>query len=105
MVGLYGWVVIGTLELIDGKFNLSHLIELLIDPPPSLQLDKEQRNEFLLFGALSFDMIWIWRNKTINERSLLVEGQVNRSIQKLFLEHWQPKVPVMTSVPARNSAR
>ena len=85
--------------------SLSHLIELLIDPPPSLQLDKEQRNEFLLFGALSFDMIWIWRNKTINERSLLVEGQVNRSIQKLFLEHWQPKVPVMTSVPARNSAR
>ena len=35
----------------------SHLIELLIDPPPSLQLDKEQRNEFLLFGALALDLI------------------------------------------------
>ena len=82
----------------------SHLIELLIDPP-SLQLDKEQRNEFLLFGALTLDMIRVWRNKAINERSLPMEGQVNRSIQKLFLEHWRPKVPVMTSVPTRNSAR
>ena len=83
----------------------SHLIEILIDPPPSLQLDKEQRNEFLLFGALTLDMIWMWRNKAINERSLPVEGQVDRSIQKLFFENWWPKVPVLTSVPTRNSAR
>ncbi|XP_065625195.1 uncharacterized protein LOC136065634 [Quercus suber] len=83
----------------------SHLIELIVDPLPSLQLDKEQRNEFLLFGALTLDMTWMWRNKAINERSLPVEGQVNRSIQKLYLEHWQPKVPVLASVPARIRAR
>ena len=47
----------------------------------------------------------MWRNKAINEKSLPMEGQVIRSIQKLFLEHWRPKVPVLTSVPARNSAR
>ena len=47
----------------------------------------------------------MWRNKAINERSLPVEGQVNRSIQKLFFENWWPKVPVLTSVPTRNSAR
>ena len=83
----------------------SHLIELLIDPPPSLQLDKEQRNEFLLFGALTLVTIWMWRNKAINERFLLVEGQVNRCIHKCFLEHWRPKLPVLTSAPTRNSAR
>ena len=47
----------------------------------------------------------MWRNKAINEKSLPMEGQIIRSIQKLFLEHWRPKVPVSTSVPARNSAR
>ena len=60
--------------------SLSHLIELLIDPPPSLQLDKEERNEFLLFGALALDLIWMWRNKAINEKSLPMEGQIIRSI-------------------------
>ncbi|XP_030939755.1 uncharacterized protein LOC115964624 [Quercus lobata] len=83
----------------------AHLIELFIDPPPSIQLDKEQRDEFLLFGALTLDMIWMWRNKAINERSLPVEGQVIRSLQKLFLEHWRPKVPVLTRFPTRSSAR
>ena len=83
----------------------AHLIELFIDPPSSTQLDKEQRDEFLLFGALTLDMIWMWRNKVINERSLPVEGQVIRSLQKLFLEHWRPKVPVLTRVPTRSSAR
>ncbi|XP_023887886.1 uncharacterized protein LOC112000011 [Quercus suber] len=83
----------------------SHLIELIVDPPPSLQLDKEQRNEFWLFGALTLYMIWMWRNKAFNERSLPMEGQVNRSIQKLYLEHWRLKVPVLASVPARISAR
>ena len=34
-----------------------------------------------------------------------MEGQIIRSIQKLFLEHWQSKVPMLTSVPARNNAR
>ena len=81
------------------------MIELFIDPPSSIQLDKEQRNEFLLFGALTLDMIWMWRNKAVNERSLPVEGQVIRSLQKLFLEHWRPKVPVLTQVPTRSSAR
>ena len=81
------------------------MIELLVDPPPSLQLDKEQRNDFLLFGALTLDMIWMWRNKAINESSLPLEGQVNRSIQKLYLEHWRPKVPVLASVLTRNNAK
>ena len=83
----------------------SHLIELFIDPPSSPQLDKEQRDEFLLFGALTLDMIWMWRNKVIYERSLPVKGQVNRSLWKLFLEHWWPKVPVLTRVPTRSNAR
>ena len=47
----------------------------------------------------------MWRNKAINEKSLPMEGQIIKSIQKLFLEHWQPKVLVLTSVPTRNSAR
>ncbi|KAF3959544.1 hypothetical protein CMV_015649 [Castanea mollissima] len=85
--------------------SLTQLIEFFIDPPSSLELDKEQRDEFLLFGALTLDMIWRWRNKVVNERSLPVEGQVIRSLQKLFLEHWWPKVPVLTRVPTRSSAR
>nr|POF00550.1 putative ribonuclease h protein [Quercus suber] len=85
--------------------SLAHLIEFLVEPPPSLQLDKEQRNEFLLFGALVLDLIWMWRNKAINENSLPMEDQIIRSIKKLFLEHWRPKVPVTISGLARNSAR
>ncbi|XP_075636485.1 uncharacterized protein LOC142608673 [Castanea sativa] len=84
--------------------SLTQLIEFFIDPS-SLELDKEQRDEFLIFGALTLDMIWRWRNKVVNERSLPLEGQVIRSLQKLFLEHWWPKVPVLTRVPTRSSAR
>ena len=47
----------------------------------------------------------MWRNKAINEKSLPLEGQIIRSIQKLFLEHWRPKVPELTYVPARSSVR
>ena len=50
-------------------------------------------------------MIWMWRNKAVNERSPPVEGQVIRSLQKLFLEHWRPKVLVLTRVPTRSSAK
>ncbi|KAF3951838.1 hypothetical protein CMV_022555 [Castanea mollissima] len=83
----------------------AYLIELFCDPPPFLQLDKEQRDEFLLFGALTLDMIWKWRNKAIHESSFPVKGLVLRSLQKLFLEHWQPKVPVLSGVPTRSSAK
>ena len=54
---------------------------------------------------LTLDMIWMRRNKAINGSSLSLEGQVNRSIQKLYLEHWRPKVPVLASVPTRNNAK
>ena len=81
------------------------MIELFLDPPSSLQLVKEQRDEFLLFGALTLDFIWMWRNKAIHERSLPVEVQVSKSLNKLFLEHWRSNVLVLTRVPTRSSAR
>ncbi|KAL0010997.1 hypothetical protein SO802_006105 [Lithocarpus litseifolius] len=83
----------------------AHLIDLFIDPPSSLLLDEEQKAEFLLYGALTLDMIWKWRNKVLYEKSTPVEGQVIRSLQKLFLEHWRPKVPVISSALTRRCAR
>ena len=69
--------------------STSQLIEMLLDPPNVTQFDKENKEKFLLFGALCLDCIWMWRNKVVHEGLLPSEVQKSKSFQKLVQEHWR----------------
>ena len=49
------------------NYSPIQLIKYLLDPPLSLQFDKAQKEDLLIFGALAIDRIWKWRNKVVHE--------------------------------------
>ena len=67
-----------------GLASIHDLINFLFSPPFAEELTKCQRKDFLLFGAILYDVIWKQRNLSLLEG---VAELLSSRISKLFLEH------------------
>jgi hypothetical protein len=60
--------------------STAQLIQSLLSPPISLNFVDDQKESFLLFGALALDCMWKWRNKIVHEKIVPSEEAICRNL-------------------------
>ena len=81
-----------------------HLVELLVSSPESLGLTNLNSEQFILWGAFLFDLLWRMRNDKVHGNKVIVMDTIIRDLNARLYEHWSIR-KVSSSSPATTTVR
>ena len=79
-------------------------IQFLLIPPFGESLDRSQKGEFLLFGAILCYSIWNLRDQVLFEGLSINHDELVPRILKLVDEHKLARRPAVTPIPSESSS-